>query len=81
VTDLEAGELVTIWGWQAGVSTLSWEEMGGADGFKGATAHIDLNGDGRTDASLTLSGKNVGSLTTSPGTVNGTSYLAVWLNG
>ncbi|WP_448204952.1 hypothetical protein [Azospirillum sp. sgz302134] len=81
VTDLDPGELVTVWGWQPGTSTLTWAEMGGADGFKGATAHIDLNGDGRIDASLTLSGKSVGSLMTSPGTVNDTSYLALWLRG
>ncbi|WP_448208327.1 M10 family metallopeptidase [Azospirillum sp. sgz302134] len=79
VTDLEAGEMITVWGWQPGASTLTWDEMNGADGFKGATAHVDLDGDGRIDASLTLSGKSVGSLMTSPGTVNDTSYLALWL--
>ena len=81
VTDLEAGEIVTIWGWRPGESALTWAEAGGAEGFTGATAHIDLDRDGHTDASLTLSGKSVGSLTTMPGTVNGTDYLAVWLNG
>jgi Matrixin./Peptidase M10 serralysin C terminal. len=81
VTDLEVGESVTVWGWQPGVSTLTWADMEGADGFKGATAHIDLNGDGGTDASLTLSGKAVGALTMAPGTVDATSYLAIWLKG
>ncbi|NUB19526.1 protease-like protein, partial [Azospirillum formosense] len=81
VTDLEAGEIVTVWGWQPGQSAITWAEVGGAGGFTGATAHIDLDGDGRTDASLTLSGKSVGALTAMPGTVNGTDYLAIWLNG
>ena len=81
VTDLEAGELVTVWGWQPGRSTMTWEDMAGAEGFKGATAHLDLDGDGRIDASLTLTGKSVGGLTTMPGSVNGSDYLAVWLKG
>ena len=79
VTDLEAGELVTVWGWQSGRSTMSWAEAGGADGFTGATAHLDLDGDGRIDASLTLSGRSEGALTAMPGSVNGSDYMAVWL--
>ncbi|WP_353862031.1 M10 family metallopeptidase C-terminal domain-containing protein [Azospirillum formosense] len=81
VTDLEAGEQVTIWGWKAGVSTLSWSEMEGAAGFQGATAHIDLNGDGAVDASLTLSGQSQAALTTTTGQVGGVDYLSVWLLG
>lgn len=81
VTDLEMGETVTVWGWQDGRSTLSWAEMNGADGYKGATAQIDIDGDGRIDASLTLTGKTVGAVATMPGTVQGNGYLALWLNG
>ena len=81
VTDLEVGETATVWGWQAGVSTLSWDEMSGASGFKGATAQIDLNGDGGIDASLTLTGRSIGALATAPGAIDGTGFLSVWLHG
>ncbi|CAO3383439.1 hypothetical protein [Azospirillum argentinense] len=81
VTDLEVGESVTVWGWQDGRSTLSWSEMNGAVGYKGATAQIDIDGDGRIDASLTLTGKSIGAVATMPGTVQGNGYLALWLNG
>ena len=81
VTDLEAGETVTVWGWQDGRSTLSWAEMDGADGYKGATARIDIDGDGRIDASLTLAGKAVGAVAALPGTVQGNGYLALGLPG
>lgn len=81
VADLDANEMVTVWGWQDARSTLSWAEMSGAEGFKGATARIDLDGDGRIDASLTLTGKATGSIVTAPGTIQGTDYLALWLKG
>ncbi len=79
VTDLKAGELVTVWGWQPGHSTLTWANGKGAGGFEGATAHIDLNGDGRIDASVTLSGHAASSLSVMPGVVGDTGYLGIWL--
>lgn len=81
VTDLEAGELITVWGWQPGQSTLTWEDWQGAGGFEGATAHIDLDGNGRIDASVTLSGHAVSSLSTMPGVVGDTAYLGIRLFG
>ncbi|TWA61057.1 serralysin [Azospirillum brasilense] len=81
VTDLEAGELVTVWGWQPGQSTLTWEDWQGAGGFEGATAHIDLDGNGRIDASVTLSGHAVSSLSTMPGVVGDSAYLGIRLFG
>lgn len=81
VTDLEADETVTIWGWQDGRSTLSWAERNGASGYQGATAQIDIDGDGRIDASLTLTGKTVGSIAAFPGIVQGNGYLALRLQG
>mgnify|MGYP001267565706 CR=1 FL=1 len=56
ITDFEKGEGANLWGWRDGVSTLRWEEMQGAEGFKGATARIDFNGDGGVDASMTFTG-------------------------
>lgn len=79
VTDLTAGEWVTAWGWTAGVSRLSWDDMSGAEGFKGATARIDLDGDGGTDMSLTIAGKASGAVIATPGQIDGSSYLAFTL--
>ena len=50
--------------------------MSGATGYKGATARIDFDGNGTTDASITFSGKTIGSFTTMPGQVGSDSYLA-----
>jgi len=80
VTDLENGEWITAWGWLPGISKLSWEEMSGAEGYKGATAHIDIFGNGSTDLSMTIAGKNSGALIVSPGEVNGSTYLAFILS-
>ncbi|WP_247888423.1 calcium-binding protein [Azospirillum brasilense] len=79
VTDLEAGEWVTTWGWKEGVSKLTWQEMGGVEGYKGATAHIDLDGNGSIDMSMTVSGQSSGSILTTPGQVEGNGYLAFCL--
>ncbi|WP_448203938.1 DUF4347 domain-containing protein [Azospirillum sp. sgz302134] len=76
VTDLEQGEWATMWGYKAGVSKLSWEEMGGADGYKGATVHCDMDGNGTIDASMTFTGKSVGAMTTTTGTIGDQSYIA-----
>ncbi|WP_448205547.1 M10 family metallopeptidase C-terminal domain-containing protein [Azospirillum sp. sgz302134] len=79
VTDLEKGEWVTAWGWKNGVSKLTWAEMSGAEGYKGATAHIDLDTNGTIDMSMTITGKSSGSILVTPGQVNGTDYLAFTL--
>ncbi|CAO3377111.1 trypsin-like serine peptidase [Azospirillum argentinense] len=76
ITDFEPNEWATAWGWKEGVSTLSWESMAGAEGFKGATAHIDFDGNGSIDGSITFTGKAVGSVITMPGQVGADSYLA-----
>ena len=76
VTDLEVGEWVTAWGWKEGTSKLTWAEMAGAEGAKGATAHIDLDNNGSVDMSMTIAGKSSGAVFVTPGEVNGSSYLA-----
>jgi len=59
ITDWEEGEQVSIWGWRPGVSNLGWAASAGAEGWKGATAHIDFDGNGVFDASLTWSGLTI----------------------
>ncbi|TWA77095.1 hemolysin type calcium-binding protein [Azospirillum brasilense] len=76
VTDLEQGEWSTLWGYQEGVSKLSWEEMGGAEGYKGATVHCDIDGNGTIDASMTFTGKAVGAMSMTTGSVDGQNYVA-----
>jgi Ca2+-binding RTX toxin-like protein len=56
ITDWQAGEQLSVWGWRPGVSRVTWAEGAGAAGFKGVTLHGDLNGDGTTDVSVTWSG-------------------------
>ena len=79
VTDLEKGEWVTAWGWKQGTSKLTWEEMSGAEGYKGATARIDLDGNGSVDMSMTLAGKTAGQIIVSPGQVGDSAYIAFTL--
>ncbi|WP_109068159.1 DUF4347 domain-containing protein, partial [Azospirillum sp. TSH58] len=76
VVDLEQGEWATMWGYQEGVSKLSWEEMGGAEGYKGATVHCDIDGNGTIDASMTFTGKAVGAMTMTTGTMGDQNYIA-----
>ena len=56
ITDFRPEDSVNIWGWQQGSSQLilSLEDQG-AEGFKGATFHYDLNGDRTIDTSITFS--------------------------
>ena len=76
ITDLERGEWTTLWGYREGVSHLTWVEQGGAEGYKGATAHCDIDGNGSIDASVTFAGHSVSEMMTSASSVNGTPYLA-----
>ena len=76
IVDLEKGEWATMWGFRPGTSKVSWEEMGGAEGYKGATVRVDIDGNGSVDASMTFTGKTVGSMTTTTGTIGGQNYLA-----
>ena len=55
ITDFTDVDNLNIWGWQEGTSQLISElENQGADGFKGATFHYDLNGDETIDTSVTF---------------------------
>jgi hypothetical protein len=56
ITDWEAGEHLSIWGWRPGTSLTLWQDQAGASGWQGATLHMDLDGNGSWDASVTWSG-------------------------
>ncbi len=57
ITDFDPStEEATIWGWRPGVSSGHWVQSDGAAGYKGATFHADIDGDGAVDTSITFSG-------------------------
>ncbi len=58
VTDWEAGEQLSLWGWRPGISTVRWTETDGAEGFRGATMRADLDANGTPDVAITWSGKS-----------------------
>ena len=76
IVDLERGEWATLWGFVPGKSRLTWEEMGGAEGYKGATVRCDIDGNGTIDASMTFTGKAVGAMTVTTGMAGSEPYIA-----
>ena len=64
LTDWQAGEQLSVWGWRPGVSRVTWADSDGTEGFRGATLHGDLNGDGAIDTSVTWSNITRAQLTT-----------------
>ncbi len=79
VTDFSAGDQINIWGWNTGVSKQVFTmENQGADGYKGATFHYDLNNDGLIDTSITLTGLALSQIPTSVAKeVAGNGYLFI----
>jgi serralysin len=57
ITDWQAGEQLSVWGWQPGVSKALWLDSDGTPGFTGVTMHGDLDGNGTIDTSVTWSGR------------------------
>jgi serralysin len=64
VTDWQAGEQLSLWGWRPGVSHATWIDRAGTAGYEGVTVHCDLDGNGSIDASVTWSGMMPGALPT-----------------
>ncbi len=57
ITDWEAGERLSLFGWQLGMSRAIWVDRDGAAGFQGVTLHADLDGNGLIDTSVTWTGR------------------------
>ena len=57
ITDWEAGEQLSLWGFIPGSSTQLWSASDGAEGYKGITLHADLDGNGQIDTSITWAGR------------------------
>ena len=56
ITDWQAGEQLSVWGWHPGTSRIVEWTRAGAAGYEGLTMHADLNGDGTIDTSVTFTG-------------------------
>ncbi len=78
ITDFTAGETVTIWGYQPGVSRFLWVASDGAPGYQGATLHSDLDGNGLIDTSVTFAALTQAQLPAPIyGTVGGNDYVFI----
>jgi len=64
ITDWQANERLSVWGWQPGVSRAQWVDSAGATGYTGVTMHGDLDGNGVIDTSMTWSGMTAAQLPT-----------------
>lgn len=86
VVNFHHGDAVTMWGFKAGVTSMTWSENEGAVGAKGATLHAEINGEHTgVNASVTFAGLSVAEaqakLGISSGNVGGNDYLYMHHNG
>ena len=56
IADWSSGDQLSVWGWRPGVSLISWSALDGTAGYRGVTLHMDLDGNGSIDTSVTWSG-------------------------
>ena len=56
ITDWQAGEQLSVWGWKPGISQIIMWREDGTEGYKGITMHADLDGNGVIDTSVTFTG-------------------------
>jgi Ca2+-binding RTX toxin-like protein len=56
ITDWQAGEALTLWGWRDGVSSAAWSDEDGLPGYKGATMFADIDGNGIVETAITWTG-------------------------
>ena len=86
VVNFHHGDAVTVWGFQAGASTLAWAGNEGAAGYQGATLHSELAGAGTgITGSATFAGLSLADvqskLTMTTGTIGGTAYMNIAYTG
>lgn len=72
ITDWQAGETLTIFGYRPGLSQWLWVERDGTADYQGATLHADLDGNGLIDSSVTWAGLTQAQL---PTPLFGTDYI------
>jgi serralysin len=64
ITDWQAGERLSVWGWRPGESKAQWVDSAGAPDWTGVTMHGDLDGNGVIDTSVTWTGLTLSQLPT-----------------
>lgn len=90
LVNFHQGDMATIFGFRAGISTLPWTASDGAAGYSGLTVHSETSGAGTgVNASLTFAGISqatadahwsVTAGTLQPGTAGATDYLLIQWN-
>ena len=56
ITDWQAGEQLSVWGWKPGISRIVEWVQAGATNYEGLTMHADLDGNDVIDTSVTFTG-------------------------
>ncbi len=64
ITDWQAGEQLSVFGFKPGVSKSLWLAADGLIGFRGVTLHMDIDGSGGIDTSVTWVGKTMAEIPT-----------------
>ena len=64
ITDWQAGETLSVFGWTPGVSRMLWRDNDGTAGYQGVTLHADLDGNGLIETSVTWTGLTQAALPT-----------------
>ncbi len=81
IVGFNKGDVATLFGFRAGVSSYRWDEVAGAPGYTGRTMRADLLGNGTTSASLTFAGANrsvTDSYAITTGQVQGIDYMQIF---
>ncbi len=81
IVNFHSGDIVTLWGYQAGTSSYSWDSNAGAPGYTGSTMRVDLAGTGNTEASITFAGKttmDTANYAVTTGSIDGNSYMTIF---
>ncbi len=81
IVGFHPGDIVTLWGFQSGVSSYWWDDNAGATGYIGRTLRADLTGSGHIEESITFAGKTATTTDTyaiTTGTISGTPYLTIF---
>jgi uncharacterized repeat protein (TIGR01451 family) len=81
IVGFHPGDIATLWGYQAGISTYHWDDLAGAAGYQGRTLRADIAGSGSVTASLTFANTtatdtNKYAITT--GQVSGINYMEIF---
>ncbi len=80
LVNFHPGDTATLWGFTAGISSLTLAEGDGAAGYTGPTIHADLTGGGGVTTSITFAGltaADTARFAVTTGSVGGNPYLAI----